>query len=176
VGSSITSTPPGFLVVGRTRRSWRRIGRRRRRRDRAGPPAVSAEGGRRARRLGGCVQEHAGREFDPTAANGREARNDLKSAGADPCENVSPGPRETFGVGLENVNPRGAHCLGQPAPGTHPQILEHDVVQSGWNDYDIEFERQWWADTADGSPGRVEHSPTAPASDPLAVETRRLES
>jgi hypothetical protein len=162
--------------VGRTRRSWRRIGRRRRRRDRAGLPAGSAEDGRRARRLGGCVQEHAGREFEPTAANGREARHDLKSAGADPCENISPGRRETFGVGLEDVNPRGANGLGQPVLGTHAQILEHDIIQPEWNEYDIEFEHDWWADTAHGSPGRVEHSPTAPASDPLAVETRRLES
>ena len=32
-----------------------------------------------------------------------------------------------------------------------------------WDDYDVEFHREWRTNTADGSPGRVRHAPTPPA-------------
>jgi hypothetical protein len=175
MGEAVDRASEAVAVVGDDRRPWGCTGRRRRSRGRAGLPGGSAEDGRRARRLGVYGEEHAGPEFDQTTAKDGEARHNGKSASARAGEDNPPGRRETVGVSRDDANPRGANGLGQSAP-AQPAGLEHDVVQPHWNDYDIEFDLEWWADTAHGSPGRVEHSPTAPASDSLAVETRRLGS
>jgi hypothetical protein len=175
MGEAVDRASEAVAVVGDDRRPWGCTGRRRRSRGRAGLPGGSAQDGRRARRLGVYGEEHAGPEFDPTAANDGQARHDRKSAGACPGEDIPPGRPETVGVGRDDANPGGAHGLVQPAA-AQPAGLEHDFVQPHWNDYDIEFGHEWWPNTAHGSTRRVEHSPTPPASDSLAVETRRLGS